>query len=128
MPLTDSVLEILFSFLLEPNPSGSRDTWLVARPVSRLLTTRRTGGFEHVKMVLLKRGLRWAMDVKDVWVRRACLAEERLKIEKEWMSAYRNLHWEADRARINAIRGVGTWDVLDFADRWRGDYQWGDDV
>ena len=75
MPLTDNALELVFSFLLE-SASNVEDF----RPVSRLLATRRTRGFEHVKIVLLRQGMRWAMEENDIWKNRAYVAEEQLRM------------------------------------------------
>ena len=84
MPLTDNVLELVFSFLLDSKPSNPNDDRFdVARPTCRLLATRRARGFEHVKMELLKRGLEWALYTKHQWMYRADRAEENLRYERE---------------------------------------------
>ena len=59
MPLPDSVLEFVFSFLLEG--AGAAELRLVARPACRLLQVRRLRGFDHVVLRVCRMGLEWAM-------------------------------------------------------------------
>ena len=61
MPLSDSILEFVFSFLLE---DGEEDLRLVALPVCRLLQTRRLRGFDHVNLRVCRMGLEWALRQK----------------------------------------------------------------
>ena len=116
MPLTDSILEIVLSYLLDSPSAMIENRVYVARPVCRLLATRRTRGFEHVKMELLRLGLRWAMAAKDKYKRRAAILNDQLTHERELMTAYHNMHWEADRIRIDMDRGRGMWEIRDFMD------------
>ena len=61
MPLPDSVLDLVFPFLLEV---GDEDLRLVALPVCRLLQTRRMRGFDDVVLRVCRMGLRWALRQK----------------------------------------------------------------
>ena len=61
MPLPDSVLELVFPFLLEV---GDEDPRQVALPVCRLLQTRRMRGFDDVVLRVCRMGLRWALRQK----------------------------------------------------------------
>ena len=125
-PLTDNVLELVFSFMLDSKPSDPNHDWFyIVRPAYRLLATRRVRGFEHVKMELLRRGLKWALHTKQQWIHRAFVAEADLRHEMELNTAYRNLHYEADRDRMNQICG-DEWVLTDFVeplseDAFRGD-------
>ena len=57
MPLSDPILELVFSFLLE----GEGELRLVGRPACRLLQARRMRGFDHVALRVSRMGLEWAM-------------------------------------------------------------------
>ena len=115
MPPSDNVLELVFSFLLETKPGDtSLDLRCAARPTCRMLETRRMRGFEHVRQELLRRGLKWALEATQRWVHRALAAETDLNSERSWIKTYRNLHYEADRARLN--RALGNWELEDFED------------
>jgi len=113
MAPSDQVLELVFSFLLEKGKAGQEQ--LVARPACRLLQARRARGFEHVKQELLRRGLKWALETKLFWERRARRLEVELQESEHWVQTYRNVRWEADRLRLTAAHGE--WTFNDFQPR-----------
>ena len=115
MPLSDNVLELVFSFLLDKKDGDpNRKLRYAAQPVCRLLQTRRMRGFEHVEEELLRRGLKWALEAKEFWERRAYGAESRLEVEEEWVRTYKRLHYEADRLRLDRV--YDNWELRDFRD------------
>ena len=104
MPLSDQVLELVFAFLLEKGGGKTdRDLQLAALPACRLLQTRRTRGFEHVKQELLRRGLKWALEAKQRWERRARKIESELEESEHWVQTYKNVHFAADRLRLDNV-------------------------
>jgi hypothetical protein len=111
---SDNVLELVFSFLLDGDEGRTnRDLQLAAQPACRLLQTRRMRGFEHVKLELHRKGLKWALKAKEYWERAALVSEARLKYEQEWVQTYKNVHYEADRLRLNRAYD---WQLEDFRD------------
>jgi hypothetical protein len=62
MPLPDSILELVFPYLLEVGDEA--DSRHVALPVCRLLQTRRMRGFDYVILRVCRMGLRWALREK----------------------------------------------------------------
>ena len=61
MPLSDEALELIFSFLLGKKGGAEGASRLAARPVCRLLQTRRMRGFAHVTLEVCRLGLNWAV-------------------------------------------------------------------
>ena len=79
-----------------------------------MLQTRRVRGFEHVKMEMYRMGLGWAMRAKQFWMRTARFHEACLKEEQVWVRTYKNVHWEADRLRLDSA--YSDWELRDFRD------------
>ena len=57
----DQVLELVFSFLLEEGEKTKEDPQRTLLPACQLLQTRRMHGFDHVRLEVCQRGLRWAL-------------------------------------------------------------------
>ena len=111
MPLSDQVLELVFSFLLEGKGRTERDLQLAAMPACRLLQTRRMRGFDHVTLEVCRMGLGWAMRGRTFFLRatKHYTAElDRLERRLQRMDPAR---YETGRDQIAMLEDEYTWYV-----------------
>jgi hypothetical protein len=104
MPLSDSVLEFVFSFLLEGEDADLR---LVALPACRLLQVRRLRGFDHVNLRVCRMGLEWALRQK-AFSESVC-DYYRLELRRLRSASLQAL--EPSRLRIAPLRAEVVWNV-----------------
>ena len=111
MPISDTVLDALASFLLDMPRPRPGDAKLGGRVIARLMTSQKLHRHEQIVEWLKNLELQYMRAMRLYWRSRARRAERRLMGVEAQLEHLRGLNTRATARRLNAVHGVGGWQV-----------------